>query len=239
MIQILRTDNPLFGGGLKFTQRLCYFNAMIHFLYSVPRLVFLVAPLVYLLLGRTIIPGYWVAILVYALPHLILASLTNSRIQGRHRHSFWNEIYESVLAPYILAPTLLALINPKFGKFNVTSKGTTLDETQFDRKIATPTRWLLMLNFCGLLAVPYRLFVTDPDHPGAVIMNMAWVLFNIVILGVAAAVAHEQKQRRGSVRIEARIPMQLTTSRGRYINTVSIDMSVGGASIKIPSNTDI
>jgi cellulose synthase (UDP-forming) len=237
MIQILRTDNPLFGRGLKFTQRLCYFNAMIHFMYSVPRLVFLLAPLVYLLLGRTIIPGYWVAILVYALPHLILASLTNSRIQGRHRHSFWNEIYESVLAPYILAPTLLALINPKFGKFNVTSKGSTQGQTQFDRKIATPTRWLLMLNFCGLLVVPYRFLVTDPQHPGAVIMNMVWVLFNIVILGVAAAVALEQKQRRSSVRIEAKVPVTVTLPGGKRIETATIDMSIGGASITIPSNS--
>jgi cellulose synthase (UDP-forming) len=236
MIQILRTENPLFGRGLKFAQRLCYFNAMMHFMYAVPRLVFLLSPLAFLLLGRTIIPGYWVAILAYAFPHLILSSLTNSRIQGRHRHSFWNEIYESVLAPYILAPTLLALINPKLGKFNVTSKGSTKSETQFDKKIATPTRWLLALNFCGLVAVPYRLLVTDPQHPGAVIMNMVWVIFNIVILGVAAAVALEQKQRRGSVRIEAKIPVQVTMPAGRKFDTVSIDMSVGGASIRIPGN---
>jgi cellulose synthase (UDP-forming) len=239
MIQILRTDNPLFGRGLKFTQRLCYFNAMAHFLYSVPRLAFLLAPLVYLLLGRTIIPGYWVAIFAYAFPHLILSSLTNSRIQGRHRHSFWNEIYEAVLAPYILAPTLLALINPKLGKFNVTSKGSTMGETQFDRKIATPTRWLLLLNFIGLLVVPYRLFVTDPQHPGAVIMNMVWVIFNIVILGVAAAVALEQKQRRGTVRIEAKLPVRVTTPQGRQFETVSIDMSVGGASLKKPSDARV
>ena len=31
MIQILRTDNPLFAPGLKFPQRLCYFNAMCTF----------------------------------------------------------------------------------------------------------------------------------------------------------------------------------------------------------------
>ncbi len=45
MIQVLRTDNPLFAPGLKFPQRLCYFNAMGHFLYAVPRLIFLTAPL--------------------------------------------------------------------------------------------------------------------------------------------------------------------------------------------------
>ncbi len=239
MIQIFRTDNPLFGGKLKFTQRLCYFNAMAHFLYAVPRLVFLGAPLVYLLLGRTIIPGYWVAILAYALPHLVLASLTNSRIQGRHRHSFWNEIYEAVLAPYILAPTLLAFINPKLGKFNVTSKGSTLSKTHFDRRIATPTRWMLFLNFLGILAVPYRLFVSDPQHPGAVIMNLLWVVFNLVILGVAAAVAHEQKQRRESVRIEARIQVRIQLADGRLLDGMTTDMSVGGASIVIPQNAGL
>jgi cellulose synthase (UDP-forming) len=234
MIQILRIDNPLFGGGLKFAQRLCYFNAMAHFLYAVPRLVFLLAPLVYLLLGRTIIPGYWLAILAYALPHLILSNLTNSRIQGRHRHSFWNEIYEAVLAPYILAPTLLAMINPKLGKFNVTDKGSTLQQTQFDRRIAAPTRWMLLLNFMGLLASVYRLMTPgETPHTGAVVMNMVWVVFNIVILGVAGAVAMEQKQRRESVRIEARIPVRLDLAGGRRLEGVTTDMSVGGASVRV------
>ena len=239
MIQILRTDCPLFGGKMKFTQRLCYFNAMAHFLYAVPRLVFLGAPLVYLLLGRTIIPGYWVAILVYAFPHLFLASMTNSRIQGRHRHSFWNEIYEAVLAPYILMPTLLALVNPKLGSFNVTAKGNTLSETQYDKKIAAPTEWILFLNFLGILAVPYRLLYTDQQHTGAVLMNLVWIVFNMVILGVAAAVAKEQKQRRETVRIEARIPVRIDLEDGRQVAGMSVDMSIGGASIRLDEDVPL
>ena len=233
MIQILRTDCPLFARGMKLTQRLCYFNAMMHFMYAVPRLIFLIAPLAYMLLGRTIIPGYWVAILAYALPHLLVSGLTNSRIQGTHRHSFWNEIYETVLAPYILLPTVLALINPKLGKFNVTDKGTTLAETRFDVKIAAPTTWLIAMNFLGVLAAPYRLFVLDPQHPGVVLSNLLWILFNIVILGVAAAVAHEQKQRRTSVRIPVRIPLSARTPEGTMVDGVTSDMSVGGASVTV------
>ena len=84
MIQILRTDNPLFAKGLGAAQRLCYFNAMTHFLYALPRLIFLTAPLIYLILGQVNVPGYWAAILAYALPHLFLSSITNSRIQGSH-----------------------------------------------------------------------------------------------------------------------------------------------------------
>ncbi len=239
MIQIFRTDNPMLASGMKFSQRLCYFNAMLHFLYAVPRLIFLCAPLVYMLAGMTIIPGYWVAILAYALPHLILSSLTNSRVQGKHRHSFWNEIYETVLAPYILLPTLLALINPKLGKFNVTDKGSTLSETTYDRHIAAPTTWLLALNFIGVCVVPYRLTVTDPTHPGTVISNLVWILFNMVILGVAAAVANEQKQRRTSVRIPVNIPVRLRNSEGTVWNGITQDMSVGGAQVTLSSDVGL
>ena len=231
MIQIFRTDNPMLARGMKLTQRICYFNAMLHFLYAVPRLIFLLAPLIYMLAGRTIIPGYWVAILAYALPHLFISSMVNSRVQGNHRHSFWNEIYETVLAPYILLPTILALINPKLGSFNVTDKGSTLAETKFDRRIAAPTTWLLAINFAGVLVAPYRFLVTDPGHPGTVISNLIWILFNMVILGVAAAVANEQQQRRNSVRIPARIPVRLLLPNGTVASGMTTDMSVGGASL--------
>jgi len=239
MIQILRVDNPLFGKGLNLTQRLCYFVAMCHFLYAVPRIIFLLAPLTYLLLRISIIPGYWVAILAYAMPHLFLATLTNSRVQSWHRHSFWNEIYETVLAPHILLPTVLAFINPKLGKFNVTAKGGTLAKTWFDRKISAPTRWLLVLNFLGLLIAPYRLLVTDRTHAGAICMNVAWIVFNIVILGVAAAVAYEQRQLRSSVRIEANIAIRIDLPGGRQIDAETVDMSVGGALIGLPKHSTL
>ena len=231
MIQIFRTDNPMLASGMKFTQRLCYFNAMLHFMYAVPRLIFLCAPLVYMIFGLTIIPGYWVAILAYALPHLVMSSITNSRVQGNHRHSFWNEIYETVLAPYILMPTLLALINPKLGSFNVTDKGSTLAETRFDRSIAAPTTWLLFFNLIGICMTPYRLSITDPHHPGTVISNLVWICFNMVILGVAGAVANEQKQQRASVRIVAELPITIEFADGSLLAGVTSDLSVGGASL--------
>ena len=47
---------------------------MTHFLYALPRLIFLTAPLIYLIFGHTNIPGYWAAILAYAFPHLVLSN---------------------------------------------------------------------------------------------------------------------------------------------------------------------
>ncbi|RML93631.1 Cellulose synthase, catalytic subunit, partial [Pseudomonas syringae pv. maculicola] len=109
MAQIFRTDNPLLGKGLSIGQRLCYANSMLHFFYGLPRLVFLTAPLAYLLFGAEVMHASALMITAYVLPHLAHASLTNSRIQGRFRHSFWNEVYEAVLAWYIMGPVLMAL----------------------------------------------------------------------------------------------------------------------------------
>jgi cellulose synthase (UDP-forming) len=237
MVQILRTDNPLFARGLNFPQRLCYFNAMVHFLYALPRLIFLTAPLVYMLFGLRNIPGLWLTIAAYALPHLFVSNMTNSRIQGKYRHSFWNEIYETVLAPYILGPTLLALINPKLGKFNVTAKGGIVRKRYFDKSIARPYRFLLLLNYIGLAMAPWRFYVHNADHKGAVLMNVFWILFNCMILGTANAVAVEAQQLRSNVRLNRGLTFSVRFKNGARIAAMSTDLSLGGgaATLGVPA----
>jgi len=237
MVQILRIDNPLFARGLKLPQRLCYFNAMVHFLYALPRLIFLTAPLVYMLLGLRNIPGLWLTIAAYALPHLFVSSMTNSRLQGKYRHSFWNEIYETVLAPYILGPTLLALINPKLGKFNVTAKGGIVEKRYFDKTIARPYRYLLLLNYIGLAVAPWRFFIYNADHKGAVLMNVFWILFNCMILGTANAVAVEAQQLRSNVRLNRGLTFSIRFKNGAMISALSTDLSLGGgaATLGLPA----
>ena len=174
MVQILRLDNPLFARGLTLSQRLCYFNATLHFLYALPRLIFLTAPLLYLLFGLSNVPGYWLAILAFAGPHLVLSTIANSRIQGSKRFSFWNEIYETVLSPYILLPTLLAAVSPKIGTFNVTDKGGAQEQGYFNRRLSTPFLILLGLNLAGLaMAIPRYLY-WDRGHSGTIWVNVFW-----------------------------------------------------------------
>ena len=216
MVQILRIDNPLFARGLTLSQRLCYFNATLHFLYALPRLIFLTAPLLYLFFGLSNVPGYWLAILAFAGPHLALSTIANSRIQGSKRFSFWNEIYETVLSPYILLPTFLALISPKSGNFNVTDKGGAQENGYFSLRLSLPFLFLLGLNLAGLaLAIPRYLY-WDRGHTGTIGMNVFWVLFNVVILGVALSVCAEERQRRHAVRVPCAVPVVLQ-ARGETV----------------------
>ncbi|PWU06432.1 MAG: cellulose synthase catalytic subunit (UDP-forming) [Verrucomicrobia bacterium] len=237
MTQILRVENPLFASGLTLSQRLCYFNATTHFLFAVPRLIFLTVPLVYLVFGKVNIYGYTWAILAYAFPHLVLSNLTNSRVQGRYRYSFWNEIYEVVLAPYILFPTLLALINPKLGRFNVTSKGGVLRRSYFDRRIAFPYLLLLAFNITGIVMAERR-YVADPAHRDTIIMNAAWTVYSTIILAVAASVAWERRKLESGACLRAAVPAILVAG-GEKIEGVTVLLSRTSVTVKLEASVEL
>ncbi|HTZ59778.1 MAG TPA: UDP-forming cellulose synthase catalytic subunit [Acidobacteriaceae bacterium] len=227
MIQILRMDNPLWARGLTLPQRLCYFNATLHFLYALPRLIFLTAPVLYLVFGLSNVPGYWLAIIAFAAPHLAVSTIANSRIQGSKRFSFWNEIYETVLSPYILLPTIFAMLNPKSGAFNVTDKGGAQQQGYFSFKLSMPFLFLLLLNLVGLsFAIPRYLY-WDRGHSGTIWINVFWAFLNVVILGVALSVCAEQRQRRHAVRIPSAVPILLHAG-GETYDGMTADLSTTG-----------
>ncbi|CFQ96187.1 cellulose synthase catalytic subunit [Yersinia frederiksenii] len=233
MVQIFRLDNPLFGKGLKLVQRLCYANAMLHFLSGIPRLIFLTAPLAFLLLHAYIIFAPALAIALYVLPHMIHASLTNSRLQGKYRHSFWSEIYETVLAWYIARPTTVALLNPHKGTFNVTAKGGLVEEQHVDWVITRPYITLVLLNLAGLIAGLWRLGHGPSTEIMTVIISLVWVIYNMTILGGAVAVAVEAKQVRQSHRVEIAMPAAVARADGHLFSCTLLDYSDGGVGIEM------
>ena len=239
MAQICRVDNPLLGPGLTLGQRLCYLNAMLHFFYGLPRLIFLTAPLAYLLLGAHVFQATALMITAYAVPHIFHASLTNSRMQGRFRHSFWNEVYESVLAWYILRPALVAFVNPKAGKFNVTDKGGVTEEGYFDWDMARPYIVLLVLNLAGFLVGAGRLIFQESPDVATVLINLAWTVYNLIMTSAAVAVAGETRQVRRSPRVATALPASLMFGNGKTLACETIDFSQTGLGLRVPADADI
>lgn len=231
MAQIFRIDNPIFGKGLSWPQRICYANAMLHFLYGIPRLIFLTAPLAFLLFHAYVIYAPAIAVALYVLPHMVHANITNSRIQGGFRRSFWAEVYETVLAWYIALPTTAALIDPKKGKFNVTAKGGLVEKEFFDWTISLPYLTLIAINLVGVGFGVARLASGPADEVMTVILNLLWTTYNIIILGGAVAVASEARQVRLSHRVELRLPAILHLPDGRAIPSHTQDFSLGGVAL--------
>ena len=239
MTQIFRRDNPLFARGMSVAQRLNYFNAMLHFFFGLPRLVFLTAPLAYLFFETYVIQASAAMIAVYALPHIFQAHIANSAMQGRFRHSYWAEVFETLLAPHIFLPTLVTFFFPDKGKFNVTQKGGIIEKDHFDWSSSKYIFLLLVLNIAGLIIGVLRLFWWNPDETGTVVINLGWTLFNSIIIGAALAVGWEKRQRRANARIRREFPALLRTVDGYAFQARTADISTGDLSLEIDQDVPV
>ncbi|QIC14894.1 UDP-forming cellulose synthase catalytic subunit [Providencia vermicola] len=236
MTQIFRIDNPLLGRGLTFVQRICYLNAMLHFQYGLPRAIFLLSPLVFILFSLNIISSSATLIFSYALPHLITSNYVNSKLVGHYRYSFWGEIYETVMAFHLIPPTLMSLISPKLGKFNVTDKGDLTDKNYFDHRAVRPLIIVALLLLSGISIASFKWIVgiyKDIDD-GVIIINLTWAIYSLLIVLASISVAKETKQLRRATRVPASIPVTVCFADGSHIETHSIDLSMSGARLHFP-----
>jgi cellulose synthase (UDP-forming) len=233
MIQILRIENPMTGPGLRWFQRCCYFMSQFHFLFPLPRFVFLTAPLAFLLFGENIIAASPLAILVYAGPHIIHSVGATSRLTGHVRHSFWSEIYETVLALYLIPVMLATLLDPKKGKFNVTDKGGTLQEGFFDLRAVGPNLVLALALIAGVLAGIYGLSVNPVESLDfqAFALNMIWAVLSFIVVLAGLAVGRERRQVRERARVGAVVAANVVLPDGRVIEGETMDLSLGGAAV--------
>ena len=239
MAQIFRVDNPFLGKGLTLWQRICYANAMVHFFFGLPRLVFLTAPMAFLFFEWHIINAGAIMIALYVLPYILQSNIANAHVQGEHRHTFWSEVYETVLAWYVALPTTVALINPRLGKFNVTAKGGLVDEPYFDWVISRPYTILALLNFAAFGMGLLRLFFWNTEETATVLLNLLWTVYSILMLGAALGVASEARQVRRMHRVATQLPATLYLDDGSVLRALCIDFSMTGVGLQLPEGTPL
>ncbi|MEM6254523.1 MAG: UDP-forming cellulose synthase catalytic subunit [Cyanobacteria bacterium P01_D01_bin.156] len=232
MAQILRIENPLFNRrlNLRLSQRLCYLSATSHFFFGFPRLMYAVAPNLFLLFGINPVKGLGIETLFYALPHIVLSMHANHISYKHVRFSFWNEIYEFAMSFQAGIVTLLALLNPNLGSFNVTDKGLSVGSRSFD---IDSVRYLVVLGAitaASLLTVPIWLILSPLDTQ-AVLINAVWCLFNLALVLAACLVAFEQPQLRQSHRLPRELIVKLYSEDGQEWEGTTVDISETGAQI--------
>lgn len=206
MAQILRIENPLFNRKLKLTlpQRICYFSATSHFFFGFPRLMYAIAPSLFLIFGINPIRGLGLETLAYALPHIAIATYANFITYKHVRFSFWNEIYEFAMSFHAGIVTFMALINPSLGSFNVTDKGLSITKRVFDWESSKGLVIAGAIVLSSIIAVPFWL-IFRPEASEAVLVNLAWSCFNFVLIVASILVAFEQPQLRRSHRLDRKL----------------------------------
>lgn len=233
MAQILRLEWPLFNRKLTLPQRICYTSATTHFFFGFPRLMYSIAPVVFLLFGINSVRGLGLETLTYAIPSIILSLNANHVVYKEVRFSFWNEIFEYSLAFQDGIVTFMALLNPKLGSFNVTEKGMQVTKRSFDWSSVNVLLVVGLLSLASLFAVPYWLLsgLQDPD---AVFINAAWCVVNGGLVLAAILVALEQPQLRKAHRLGRRLRTTLYSGSETF-SGMTLDISESGAQIVLDS----
>jgi cellulose synthase (UDP-forming) len=199
MIQIFLLKNPLFKKGLKWHQRLCYLNANIFWFFGFARSVFLIAPILYPILGAQIYAASLEDALVYVMPYYIFSVLSSYYLYAKTRWNFISEIYEAVQSIFILPAIISVILRPREPTFQVTPKGENL-EKEFLTPFYKPVYILFHIIIISFFFSIYR-WIEFPNERGTVVVVLFWQMFNVLILGLGISILLEKPQRRKAFRI--------------------------------------
>jgi len=212
MVQIFMLKNPLFLKGLKWFQRICYANSSAFWFFSLSRVVFFLAPIMYLGFGLRVYNASLGQVLAFTAPHLFCAILFTDFLHGKVRHPFFSELYEIVLSLYNLPAMISALIRPHAPTFKVTPKEASLKQ-DFLSPLAKPFYVILTLI---LLAYPFGLlrWWHHPLELDAILITMAWNTFNLTFVFLCLGIVWERRQIRRKHRMPVRESAQVRIVAG-------------------------
>ncbi len=232
MIQILMLKNPFKQKGLKWYQKLCYTNNCLFWFFGVARVIFIFAPLFYLLFSFRVYNVSIEQIFAYALPHLIGSFKISNYLYGKVRHPFFSEVFETAQSFFLLFPTIGAILNPKAPTFKVTPKGVSLKESVVNMRVI-PFYVLFVLCLLGIYAGVNK-WLYSPLERGAVAVCMSWTIFNLVMIIACIGALYELRQIRRYHRIltdeEALIIVPGTL---RSFKAKVKDISLGGLALEM------
>ncbi|WP_126975478.1 UDP-forming cellulose synthase catalytic subunit [Frigidibacter oleivorans] len=232
MMQMLLLKNPLMRKGLGLRQRLCYLNSMSFWFFPVIRLVYLLAPLVYLIFGIEIFVATIQEAAAYTGTYMILSFLTQNAIFSRFRWPLVSEVYEVAQAPYLFRAIVQTFRRPRAARFNVTAKDETLD-SDFISPVYGPLLALFGLMLAGVLLAIGR-WIAFPGDRAVLQVVGAWAVFNFLLVSLSLRATCEKQQRRASPRIAMQVPAEVTLAGSQAVQATIIDASTSGAQVVVP-----
>jgi cellulose synthase (UDP-forming) len=184
-LQSLRLrSGPLHPKGLSLGQRIAYLEGVMHWFNNVPRLVLMLMPLSYGLLGIIPILLNSQAALTLLLPLWGLQVLTLGWLNRGSRTAFLSELTGWVLTVPLTVTVLSNLIG-RIGGFRVTPKHQRRDRGSTSVELLLPLLALVLLNLVNL----HGLLSNASDLPDQVLagrpVGVVWGLINLLSLIVA------------------------------------------------------
>ncbi|MET7245645.1 UDP-forming cellulose synthase catalytic subunit [Methylobacterium sp. EM32] len=192
MIQILMLKNPLTKRGLRPIQKLAYLSSMTFWFFPLPRLIFMLAPLLHIFFDVKIFVSSVDEALAYTATYIVANLMIQNYLYGRVRWPFVSELYEYVQGVFLIRSIVAVILSPRRPSFSVTAKGAGLDHDHLSA-LAWPffAIFLALAAGCGMAAWRY---LYEPGVTSLMLVVGLWCGFNLVIAGAGLGVVAERRQ---------------------------------------------
>ncbi|EQM72789.1 glycosyltransferase family 2 protein [Microbacterium maritypicum] len=183
-LQVMLRDNPLVKRGLSAGQRLMYFSTMWTYLSGFAAIVYLVAPVVYLVWGVLPVTAWSLDFFARFLPYF-LVNQALFLVVAKGVRTWRGQQYSLALFPVWIRACWTAFANVALGRplsFAVTRK-----DGRDPRGIPWGQIWpqitaMAMLAIALIIGIT-RVIIGTADGTGTIV-NTAWVLYDLVVLSV-------------------------------------------------------
>lgn len=200
MMQIFLLKNPWQFQKMRLAQRLAYTSSIGFWFFPFARIIFYIAPALYLLFSLKIVDAFMPAdLLGYALPHVIAALALSNIVYGRTRWPFISELYETIQSTFAISAIIRTIRSPRSPTFFVTPKSEELSRT-FISSLALPFYVMLLFNIILIVAGIVRL-QTVPEDTGIIWLTMTLTAVNLIYALAAIGIMLEESQKRSSYRL--------------------------------------
>ena len=230
-IQVMKKWKPLRLKGLSAMQRLIYFDGVLYWFFGFQKLIYIIGPILLLLFGLPIYYSDVFTMLLFFMPMYFLTIEVFSMFEHKTRTINWAHLYETALAPYLAFAALSELFISNKMKFSVTPKGKKANRIAFQLRVAWPH---ILMAVLSLVALGFGIFhlVSDVIFMIPVyLVNIFWLLYNMVGITVAILLCFEQPRLRQSERFQVHEQVSLKIG-DRILPTKILDISFNACALQ-------
>lgn len=200
-VQVIKKHNPLKMKGLNIVQKLIYLDGFFFWLFGVRKMIYIIAPLLFLLLRTTLFVTNTFDLFMIYLPFYISSQLYFKAVTNGGRNGTWSHIYDISIAPYIASSFLMEFLFNKRSSFRVTPKGNTTNKDIYQWRLALPHLVILVLSIMAIVLNIKILFNPLSIYWGAVLINMIWCLYNLMAILISIFLFMDRSRFRRTERM--------------------------------------
>lgn len=236
-IQVVKKWNPFTIKGLSFMQRLLYADGIHYWFFGVYKMIFLLAPLLFLVFDIYSLEINFMHLFMFWAPAFLTSQLIFKAVSNKKRTTTWSHVYEVAMAPYMGFAILSEIFLRKKFQFHVTRKGVQNNTRHFLWIASIPHLILLILTIIALIRATLMLLYPEQYHieRESLYINIFWLLYNGIAIVTSLFVAFERPRFRNSERFVVNLPGTLY-AEDMIISCNILDISETGARFELDSS---